>query len=85
MKHQEFPVKGYEFMNEPATDAQKQIVADLCKKRGTPIDPNGEWPEPFSKWDAANMIAILREELGLNPEATIKVQTSSTYGQPGGK
>lgn len=60
MKHEEFPVKGFEFMNEPATDEQKRIIIEICQRRHIPIDTNGPWPEPFSKWDAANMIQVLK-------------------------
>ena len=63
MEHEDFPVKGFEFMNEPATDEQKRIIADLCEKRGTPIDIHAQWPDPFTKWDAGNMIQILKESI----------------------
>ena len=63
MKHQNFPIADFEFINEPATDEQKQLITDLCEKRGTPIDIHGQWPNPFSKWDAGNMIEILKESI----------------------
>ena len=62
MEHENFPVAGFEFMDEPATDEQKAIIIDMCKARGIPIDPNGEWPTPFTKWDAGNMIETLKSE-----------------------
>ena len=64
MDHEKFPVAGFEFMDEPATDTQKDIIADLAAKAGEPIDRNGQWPEPFSKFDAANMIHQLEQRLG---------------------
>lgn len=60
MKHEEFPVTGFEFMNEPATEEQKDIICSLAEKVGTPIKRNGQWPVPFSKWDAKNMIDALQ-------------------------
>jgi hypothetical protein len=64
MEHEAFPVTGFEFMNEPATDDQKRIIADLAAEAGKPIDINGEWPTPFTKWDAKCMIEALQEGLG---------------------
>ena len=64
MEHEDFPVAGFEFMNEPATDAQKDIIVALAARAGTPIDRNGKWPKPFSKWDAKQMIDSLRIEVG---------------------
>lgn len=69
MEHEPFPVAGFEFMNEPATLEQKEIIVELAGKCGTPIDPNGTWPEPFSKHDAYRMIKVLRAKLGLPSEA----------------
>lgn len=61
MEHEEFPVKeGFGFMNEPATEEQKDIIFDLAQKKGRPIKREGQWPNPFSKWDAANMIDALK-------------------------
>ena len=61
MKHENFPVEGFNFMDEPATKEQREMIVEICKARDTPIDPNGKWPDPFSKWDAANMIQSLKE------------------------
>ena len=60
MKHQNFPLEGFEFMDEPATEEQKDMIAELCKSLDMPIDRYGEWPDPFSKWDAVNMINTLK-------------------------
>jgi hypothetical protein len=49
-------------MDKPATVDQKDLIVELAEKRGTPIDRLGRWPNPFSKWDAANMIESLKEE-----------------------
>ena len=62
MKHEDFPVEGFEFMDEEATETQKDIIVDLCNKRGTPVDRNGIWPNPFTKYDAATMIERLKGE-----------------------
>lgn len=59
MEHEEFPVAGFEFMNEPATEQQKDIIYELATKAGYHMDRHGKWPEPFTKWDARNMIAAL--------------------------
>lgn len=61
MKHENFPVEGFEFMDVPATEDQKEMIVELCKSRGTPINPNGVWPDPFTKWDASRMIDSLKE------------------------
>lgn len=63
MNHENFPVIGYEFMNEPATDEQKGIIIELVKQLGLNLNPNGQWPNPFTKWDAARMIESLQEEI----------------------
>ena len=68
MKHEDFPVKGFEFMNEPAGDEQKQIIIDLAIRAGHNMAPDSltnpdAWPKPFSKWDAGNMITALKEQL----------------------
>lgn len=61
MQHEAFPVKAFDFMNQPATDDQKDIIVKLAYECGQPIDRNGKWPIPFSKWDAARMIEILKD------------------------
>jgi hypothetical protein len=61
MEHVSFPVKGFEFMDESATEMQKHIIVELCGLKGIDINANGVWPDPFSKWDAANMIEGLKE------------------------
>jgi len=61
MEHEDFPVKGFEFMNEAATEEQKDIIFKLCQQKGKPINRHGQWPNPFSKWDAATMIKTLEE------------------------
>ena len=38
------------------------MIIELCKAKSIPINPDGEWPEPFSKWDAGRMIESLKEE-----------------------
>lgn len=63
MEHEDFPVKGFEFMNEPATEEQKDIIAKMAEQGDEPIDRHGKWPEPFSKWDAANMIEALAKAI----------------------
>jgi hypothetical protein len=52
---------GFEFLNEAASDEQKHIIINLSKQLKMPIDEHVQWPTPFSKWDALNMIAILEE------------------------
>lgn len=69
MKHEDFPVKGFEFMNEPASDEQKRIIIDLAIQAGHNMAPDSltnpnAWPKPFSKWDAGSMINALKEQLG---------------------
>lgn len=59
MKHEDFPVDGFEFMNEPASEEQKDIIHYLSLKKGKPIERHGKWPNPFTKWDAKNMIDAL--------------------------
>lgn len=61
MEHEDFPVPGFEFMNDKATDEQKDRIVKLAEKAGKPIDRNGEWPEPFSRWDANGMIEALEQ------------------------
>ena len=65
MRHAAFPVKGFEFMDEPATDDQKGVIRDLIAKvQDVPVENVlNNWPDPFSKWDAARMIDALKEEL----------------------
>lgn len=62
MEHEGFPVKGFEFMDNPATMHQKEIIVKLCDDVGTPVDMEGHWPEPFSRWDAYSMIKSLKEK-----------------------
>lgn len=59
MQHEAFPVAGFEFMDEPATEQQKNIICELATQAGKPIDRDGQWPTPFTKWDAKNMIEAL--------------------------
>jgi hypothetical protein len=61
MEHEPFPVPGFEFMDAPATDEQKDIIVELAAAKGKPIERHGKWPEPFTKWDAKNMIEALKE------------------------
>jgi hypothetical protein len=73
MKHEDFPVKGFEFMDEPAGDEQKRIIIDLAKQAGHNLEADcltnpDAWPKPFSKWDAKCMIDALRTQLGEHPE-----------------
>ena len=62
MEHEKFPVKEFKFMDEPATDYQKKVIVELCATKGTPVNGDGIWPDPFTKWDASQMIAILEVE-----------------------
>jgi hypothetical protein len=59
MEHEAFPVPGFEFMDEPATEIQKDFIVSLAERAGVPITRNGPWPEPLTKWDAYNMIQCL--------------------------
>lgn len=59
MEHENFPIKGFEFMNEPATEEQKDIIFNLAHRKGKAMNRHGKWPDPFSKWDAKNMIEAL--------------------------
>ena len=61
MKHKDFPVKEFEFMDEPATDIQKNLIVELGEEVGTPMKRNSVWPDPFTKWDAWQMIDALKE------------------------
>lgn len=63
MQHEDFPVPGFEFMNEPATEQQKDLCCELARALGNPINRNGDWPDPFTKYDAAGMIASLEQRL----------------------
>ncbi len=63
MDHESFSVVGYEFMDDPATDQQKDLIAELAERDGRPIDRQGVWPVPFSKWDAAIMIEAIEQSL----------------------
>jgi len=38
MKHEDFSVKGFEFMDEPATDEQKKLIIEICTERQIPIE-----------------------------------------------
>jgi hypothetical protein len=60
MEHEKFPVEGFGFMNEPATEEQKDIIAQLAQQKGKLLKRDGQWPVPFTKWDAANMIDALK-------------------------
>jgi hypothetical protein len=60
MNHEAFPVPGFEFMDEPATEEQKDIIHKLATARGHNLDRHGEWPDPFTRWDARNMIEALQ-------------------------
>jgi hypothetical protein len=81
MKHENFPVVGFEFMDEPATDEQKRMIVEICNQRNIPIDPNGPWPEPFSKWDAGNMIQTLKG--GGEPDKLTYIERSYIEGLKG--
>lgn len=63
MEHEAFPVKGFEFMDEPATDVQKLRIVAICAEMHIEVDVHGQWPDPFSKWDAYNTICALEEQL----------------------
>lgn len=63
MEHEDFPVAGFEFMNEPATDEQKDLFVQLAAKLGHILKREGPWPEPFTKWDAKRAIECLLEEI----------------------
>ena len=64
MRHEDFPAVGFEFMNEPATKEQKELIVKTANEIGMPIDPDGEWPKPFTKWDALNMLDSLESLKG---------------------
>lgn len=63
MEHEDFPVRGFEFMNEPATVEQKTIFIQLAAKLGENFKIEGPWPEPFTKWDAKLAIDALLEKV----------------------
>lgn len=63
MEHEKFPTPGFEFMNEPATEEQKDIICQLAERNGTKIARNGTWPDPFTRWDAARAIDCVRMQL----------------------
>ncbi|KKK86925.1 hypothetical protein LCGC14_2758380 [marine sediment metagenome] len=63
MEHKNFPVKGFEFMDEQATETQKDIIFELAIKAGRAMNRFGKWPDPFTKWDAGQMIYALKEEV----------------------
>lgn len=60
MKHEKFPVAGFEFMDEPATEEQKDLIVKLFNEKGHPMKRNGKWPSIFSKWDAGKWMAHIR-------------------------
>ena len=76
MEHEDFPVKGFEFMNEPATEEQKDIIFKLANQKGKAMNRHGKWPEPFSKWDAKAMIDALE---------ALPDQKVSVFGEPRGE
>ena len=76
MDHENFPVKGFGFMDEPATEEQKDIIFNLAHQKGRPMNRHGKWPDPFTKWDAANMIEALKE---------LPDQRVSVFGEPRGE
>lgn len=57
MKHETFPVAGFEFMNEPATDEQKALIKVAALR--LELELTDDWPSPFSKWDAFRMLSEL--------------------------
>jgi hypothetical protein len=61
MEHEKFPVDGFEFMDEPATDEQKDIIVQLAKEKGHELKRDGKWPDPFTRWDAKCMIEALKD------------------------
>lgn len=61
MEHESFPVAGFDFMDEAATDEQKTIILRLASELGYECS-SGPWPTPFTKWDAARMIEALEDE-----------------------
>lgn len=63
MEHEDFPVQGFEFMNEPATNEQKVLFIALAKRLGHEMSINGPWPQPFTRWDAARSISVLQSIL----------------------
>lgn len=76
MEHEKFPVEGFQFMDEPATEEQKDIIVKIALQKGKPINRHGQWPDPFTKWDAANMIQALEE---------LPDQKVSVFGEPRGE
>jgi hypothetical protein len=50
-------------LDQPATEQQKNLIADIADRGGEPIDRHGRWPEPFTKRDAYQMINELSEEV----------------------
>lgn len=62
MRHEDFPVAGFEFMDEPATEDHKRVIRDLAADKGI-VFAHDRWPDPFSKWDAARMIEDMKEDL----------------------
>lgn len=64
MEHEKFEPKGFEFMDEPATEQQKDIFCQLARELGRPVKREGPWPNPFTKWDAACAIEALERQKG---------------------
>lgn len=59
MMHEAFPTPGFEFMDEPATDEQKELIVHEAARIGVVIEdgPDAQWPAPvFSRYDAARML-----------------------------
>lgn len=61
MQHEDFPVVGFEFMNEPATVEQKEAILVAMKGIGIDATMEGPWPPVFSKWDAGLMLEALTD------------------------
>lgn len=63
MDHEDFPVPGFEFMEEAATDQQKDFIVEIARSLlGRVIDRRGAWPDPFTRWDAVRMIDAIEQE-----------------------
>lgn len=46
---------------EPATEQQKDEIAELAEKLGEPIDRHGVWPSSFTRLEAGKMIRDMKE------------------------
>lgn len=79
MEHEDFPVAGYEFMNEPATDEQKKIIIELANELGFDVNRGGPWPDPFSKWDASRTIRVLQDRIKQEQELKEKTLAEIRY------